>query len=253
MNIVQLKNLKSSINPGQKSPILLFDNNTSVKSTIYLEELGDFIKSPNSYINQGNSIYFRAGSDNPQIRLYGSLNPTTNIINYPYSEDKQSYNIYTETLKLNFENNPLKECFVSVENETPVSLFLENGLFYEINFLSCPTIRTIYINNQNCLNCNILDLRPLFNFNIINCVFNNNNIKYLLCYSRFLDKNFIIFNAHNFKIINVTTSNIVPYINFDQPYDTLTKIYFPAYTNDDFSQEELDLAKSKNIELINVK
>lgn len=253
MNTVQLKNLKSSINPGQKSPVLLFDNDTSVRSTIYLEELNDFIKSPSSSFKQGNSLYLRAGTNNPQIRLSGTLNPTTNIISYPYSEVEQSYNIYSEGLNLNFENNLLKECFVGVKNEMPTTLIFTNGLFHEIDFSACPTINAIYVNNQNCLDCNILDLRTLFNFNILSCIFNNNKIKYLLGYSRFLDKNYVIFNAHNFKILNVGINNVVPFIQYEPRYPTLTKFYLPVYVKDDFSQEELDMANSKNIELINVK
>jgi hypothetical protein len=256
MNTVKLDSLKTAITPNLKNPVVIFsDNINTIRGSILLENLTNFNKTEEQHYNQGNSIFLRSNSTTGKIKLYHTANPTTNIVSYRYTDDSQTYNYTTDSLTLTYptSNTILKESHISVENASALNLEFISGNFCNLDVTSCPSLKNIKVTGENCIHCNVVDIRPLFNLQIFECLSPGNTFEYIIGFSKKYNKSFVIHNASMFKIFTEETSDILHWILEQERLEEKIKYYFTAYDGENFTELEQAWANTKNIELINVR
>ena len=253
-NIVQFNDLEKCKTLGLKSPILILQDENSIKASLLIEELEDVLKPATMTAPRGQSIWTQWSSSG-SISFYDDSegNTKTNIIQYPYSEVVQQYDIMSALCPITFEDNDLnKSCYIFCKEGPPTSLMIYTGTITHLDLSGCPSIKAIYFVGPNNIDTDFLDLRNLFNFNVLDMIASS-RIKIILGYSKINKKYYILSNFTKGRILNVAMSNVVPYIQYMNPYETLTPYYLPNYINETFTQNELQVASEKNIRLINVR
>lgn len=252
-NIVQFSDLEKCKSLGLKSPILILQDESSIKASLLIEELGDMLKPTTMAFPKGRFIWSKWTS-NGIISCYDDSagDAKTTIIQYPYSEVSTSYSPVTGAVPVNFDLAFDKSCYITCKEGSPVSLFIYTGTVGKLDLSACPTIRTIYFNGPNTIDTDILDIRSLHNFNILNAD-EGNSIKIILGYSKLHKKYYILSNFTHGRIMSNNMSNIAPFISSLNPYNVSTPFYTVNYLNEQFTENELQIAADKNIILINVR
>ena len=252
-NIVQFSDLEKCKSLGLKSPILILQDESSIKASLLIEELGDMLKPTTMVFPKGRFIWSKWTS-NGTIRCNDDSagGTKTTIIQYPYSEVSTSYSPVTGTVPVNFDLAFDKSCYITCKEGSPVSLFIYTGTVGKLDLSACPTIRTIYFNGPNTIDTDILDIRNLHNFNTLN-VDEGNSIKIILGYSKLHKKYYILSNFTHGRIMSNNMSNITPFISSLSPYNVPTPFYMVNYLNEQFTENELQIAADKNIIPINVR
>lgn len=252
-NIVQFSDLEKCKSLGLKSPILILQDESSIKASLLIEELGDMLKPTTMVFPKGRFIWSKWTS-NGTISCYDDSagGTKTTIIQYPYSEVSTSYSPITGTIPVNFDLAFDKSCYITCKEGSPVSLFIYTGTVSKLDLSACPSIRSIYFNGPNTIDTDILDLRNLFNFNTLN-VDEGNSIKIILGYSKLHKKYYILSNFTHGRIMSNNISNIIPFISPLNPYNVPTPFYMVNYLNEQFTENELQIAADKNIIPINVR
>lgn len=251
-NIVQFSDLEKCKSLGLKSPILILQDESSIKASLLIEELGDMLKPTTMAFPKGRFIWSKWTS-NGTISCYDDSagDAKTTIIQYPYSEVSTSSPV-TGTVPVNFDLAFDKSCYITCKEGSPVSLFIYTGTVGKLDLSACPTIRTIYFNGPNTIDTDILDIRSLHNFNTLNAD-EGNSIKIILGYSKLHKKYYILSNFTHGRIMSNNMSNIAPFISSLNPYNVSTPFYMVNYLNEQFTENELQIAADKNIILINVR
>lgn len=252
-NIVQFNDLEKCKSLGLKSPILILQDESSIKASLLIEELGDMLKPTTMAFPKGRFIWSKWTS-NGTISCYddSARDTKTAIIQYPYSEVSTSYSPVTGAVPVNFDLAFDKSCYITCKEGSPVSLFIYTGTVNKLDLSACPTIRTIYFNGPNTIDTDILDIRSLHNFNILNA-HEGNSIKIILGYSKLHKKYYILSNFTHGRIMSNITSNITPFISSLSSYNVPTPFYMVNYLNEQFTENELQIAADKNIIPINVR
>lgn len=252
-NIVQFSDLEKCKSLGLKSPILILQDESSIKASLLIEELGDMLKPTTMAFPKGRFIWSKWTS-NGTISCYddSARDTKTAIIQYPYSEVSTSYSPVTGAVPVNFDLAFDKSCYITCKEGSPVSLFIYTGTVNKLDLSACPTIRTIYFNGPNTIDTDILDIRSLHNFNILNA-HEGNSIKIILGYSKLHKKYYILSNFTHGRIMSNNTSNITPFISSLSSYNVPTPFYMVNYLNEQFTENELQIAADKNIIPINVR
>lgn len=251
-NIVQFNDLEKCKSIGLKSPILILQNESSIKTSLLIEELGDMLKPTTMTFPKGRFIWSKWTS-NGTISCYDDSagDTKTTIIQYPYSE-VSILSGSAESVPVSFDLAFDKSCYITCKEGSPVLLVIPTGTISKLDLSACPTIRTIYFDGPNTVNADILDIRNLYNFNILN-VNEGNSIKIVLGYSNLHKKYYILSNFTHGRIMSNNVSNIIPFISPLNPYDIPTPFYMVNYLNEQFTENELQVAADKNIIPINVR
>lgn len=246
MNIITLNTLNTAVNPGQKSPILILSDKNSIRSTIKLEELSYFLKP--SYSNvKGNSIFLQSNTNVVELQVYNKLNLTpTNIILTEYQEIKDTYEVLSENLIIDFGTSNNRYSYVFLSNEQITNIFFKNGTISNLNLKGINNLEYLKF-GENTLSCNLLNLQHLFSLEIIDLT-ETNDIKFLLVFNKFTNKNYTFIDINHTKIFNTNLELILPILEEEIIYNKPVTFLFLSMNNN-FTQEEITLATSKNISL----
>ena len=119
-NIVQFSDLEKCKSLGLKSPILILQDESSIKASLLIEELGDMLKPTTIAFPKGRFIWSKWTS-NGTISCYDDSagGTKTTIIQYPYSEVSTSYSPITGTIPVNFDLAFDKSCYICLLYTSP--------------------------------------------------------------------------------------------------------------------------------------